>query len=43
LKETSNILAKDKSKTRVDGSKNPYGGGNANKRILEQIKSFFAK
>jgi UDP-N-acetylglucosamine 2-epimerase (non-hydrolysing) len=43
LKEASNILAKDKSKTRVDGSKNPYGDGKASKRILEQIKLFFAK
>jgi UDP-N-acetylglucosamine 2-epimerase len=41
LKEASAILDKDKSKTRVDGSKNPYGGGKASQKIAAEIKKFW--
>ena len=33
VKETSNILEKPKSETRLDGGKNPYGDGKASQRI----------
>ena len=38
--EVSAILDKNKSVTRLDGSKNPYGDGKAAKKIAEQIKCY---
>jgi UDP-N-acetylglucosamine 2-epimerase (non-hydrolysing) len=40
LKEISAILDKDKSQTRVDGSKNPYGNGKASDKIVNIIDRF---
>ncbi|MCR5506571.1 MAG: UDP-N-acetylglucosamine 2-epimerase (non-hydrolyzing) [bacterium] len=41
ISEVSNILSKDKKETRLDGSKNPYGDGNAAKRITNIIEKFW--
>jgi UDP-N-acetylglucosamine 2-epimerase (non-hydrolysing) len=35
------ILSKEKSATRLDGSKNPYGDGNAAQKIAAEIKRFW--
>ena len=40
VKESLNILDKNKAATRLDGSKNPYGNGMASKTIVAQIKKF---
>jgi len=41
ISEAGAILDKDKSATRLDGTKNPYGDGNAAKRIHQAINKFF--
>ena len=38
LKECSAILNQDKASTRLDGSKNPYGDGQAAKYIVNAIR-----
>lgn len=43
IDEASAVLALDKSLTRKDGSKNPYGSGNACKQIISAIDEFFNK
>lgn len=40
IKEANNILFQDKNKTRLDGSKNPYGNGKASEKIEEIINSY---
>ena len=41
IAEVSNILSRDKSSTRLDGSKNPYGDGTASIKIEKIIREFF--
>ncbi len=43
MSEVSAVLGQDKSKTRLDGSKNPYGDGEASKRIKECIQNSLYK
>jgi UDP-N-acetylglucosamine 2-epimerase len=37
VEEASAILSKEKSETRLDGSKNPYGDGHAAQKIVRVI------
>ena len=39
--EASTVLGRQKSETRLDGSKNPYGDGYAAKKIATAIKAFW--
>jgi UDP-N-acetylglucosamine 2-epimerase (non-hydrolysing) len=39
--ESDKILSKDKSQSRLDITKNPYGDGKASQRILELINNFW--
>ena len=41
LSESDAILSRDKSETRLDGSKNPYGDGHAAEKIAFAIKGFW--
>lgn len=41
VSESENILGKDKSLSRLDINKNPYGDGKASQRILELINNFW--
>ena len=41
LTESDAILSRDKSETRLDGSKNPYGDGHAVERIASAIQKFW--
>jgi UDP-N-acetylglucosamine 2-epimerase (non-hydrolysing) len=41
LSESDAILSRDKSETRLDGSKNPYGDGHASEKITAAIKGFW--
>jgi UDP-N-acetylglucosamine 2-epimerase (non-hydrolysing) len=41
LNESDAILSLDKSATRLDGSKNPYGDGHAAEKIANAINSFW--
>lgn len=41
LSESCAILSRDKSESRLDGSKNPYGDGHAAKKIIQSIKEFW--
>ena len=43
LKECDAILSRDKSETRLDGSKNPYGDGHASEKIANTINKFWNK
>jgi UDP-N-acetylglucosamine 2-epimerase (non-hydrolysing) len=43
LSAVSDILDKDKSETRKDGRKNPYGDGTAAIKIQECIDAYFEK
>lgn len=43
LNECSAILSKDKTSTRLDGSKNPYGDGHSANKISSAISDFFHK
>ncbi|MCL1786205.1 MAG: UDP-N-acetylglucosamine 2-epimerase (non-hydrolyzing) [Alphaproteobacteria bacterium] len=40
--ESAAVLIRDKSETRLDGSKNPYGDGHAAEHIAAAIKGFWA-
>ena len=40
ISEAKQILDKQKSQSRLDGTKNPYGDGLASKRILENVSKF---
>lgn len=39
--ESENILSKNKSASRLDSNKNPYGDGKSSKKILEIINNFW--
>lgn len=41
LSECDSILSHDKSETRLDGSKNPYGDGHASEKIANTINLFW--
>ena len=41
LMESDAVLSRDKSDTRLDGSKNPYGDGHASEKIATTIKKFW--
>lgn len=41
IDESSKVLSKDKSETRLDSSNNPYGDGKAALNIVNEINSFF--
>lgn len=41
LSESESILSRDKSETRLDGSKNPYGDGHASEKIASAVNVFF--
>lgn len=41
LSESDAILSRDKSETRLDGSKNPYGDGHAAEKIVNAIHNFW--
>ncbi len=41
ISESDAILSKNKSETRLDGSKNPYGDGHATEKITTAIKEFW--
>ena len=41
LSESNAILSKDKSLTRLDGSKNPYGDGHSAEKIAQAINEFW--
>ena len=41
LTESDAILSRDKSETRLDGSKNPYGDGHAAQKIATAINEFW--
>ena len=41
LSESDAILSCDKSETRLDGSKNPYGDGHASEKIADAIQEFW--
>lgn len=41
IEESSLVLDKDKELTRLDGSKNPYGDGQAAKNIVNEVSIFF--
>ena len=43
LSSVSEVLDKDKSETRKDGSQNPYGDGTASLKIQERIHAYFQK
>ena len=43
LSESDVILSQDKRKTRLDGSKNPYGDGHAAEKIAKAIQKFWAQ
>jgi len=43
LTESDAILSRDKSETRLDGSKNPYGDGHAAQKIKEIIDVYYKK
>ena len=40
LSECDAVLSKDKSQTRLDGSKNPYGDGHAAEKIVKPISEY---
>lgn len=42
IEECTAILNRDKSSTRLDGSKNPYGDGHAAQKIAERIETFLS-
>ena len=41
IAEVSNILSQDKTSTRLDGAKNPYGDGKAAQKIATAISEYF--
>lgn len=41
IAEADGVLSQDKSVTRLDGSKNPYGDGSAAERIMISIENYF--
>lgn len=41
LSESAAILSRDKSETRLDGTKNPYGDGHASEKIATAIQGFW--
>ena len=41
LSESDAILSREKSATRLDGSKNPYGDGHASEKISTAIQGFW--
>jgi UDP-N-acetylglucosamine 2-epimerase (non-hydrolysing) len=41
IAEASTVLSKDKSLTRLDGSRNPYGDGHASRKIVQAIGEFW--
>ena len=41
LSESDAILSRDKSETRLDGAKNPYGDGHAAQKIATTIQEFW--
>lgn len=41
LHEAEKVLNRTKAETRLDGSKNPYGDGNAAEKITTTVKEFF--
>jgi UDP-N-acetylglucosamine 2-epimerase (non-hydrolysing) len=41
IAEATKILSRDKSETRLDGNKNPYGDGHASQRIINDIEEFW--
>ena len=41
LSESDAILSCDKSETRLDGTKNPYGDGHASEKIIQTINNFW--
>lgn len=41
ISESDKVLSRDKSETRLDGLKNPYGDGHASEKIAAMIKEFW--